>query len=51
MLAHTVGSSVSRAYQRSDFLEQRRKLLDAWAAFLIERKPARKILGPVPMAS
>ncbi len=32
MLSHTVGSSVTRAYQRSDFLEQRRVLLERWAA-------------------
>lgn len=31
MLAHATGSQVSRAYQRSDFLEQRRALLERWA--------------------
>lgn len=32
-LAHTVGSAVSRAYARSDLLERRRTLMDAWANF------------------
>lgn len=32
MLGHTVGGSVERAYRRTDFLEQRRVLLERWAA-------------------
>ncbi|KEJ89811.1 tyrosine-type recombinase/integrase [Sulfitobacter donghicola] len=31
-LAHATGNSVSRAYQRSDLLEQRRALLERWAS-------------------
>lgn len=31
MLAHVAGTSVQRAYRRTDFLEQRRLLLDRWA--------------------
>ncbi|MGR9412236.1 tyrosine-type recombinase/integrase [Rhizobium leguminosarum] len=31
MLAHKVGGKVERAYKRTDFLEQRRKLLERWA--------------------
>ncbi|MFC3613353.1 tyrosine-type recombinase/integrase [Lutimaribacter marinistellae] len=31
MLGHVVGSSVERAYRRTDFLEQRRLLLERWA--------------------
>ena len=38
-LAHVTGSQVERAYQRSDLLEQRRELLDAWAAFLALAAP------------
>lgn len=30
-LAHTVGGKVERAYRRTDFLDQRRKLLERWA--------------------
>jgi integrase len=33
-LAHTVGNAVERSYRRSDVLERRRGLMDAWAAFL-----------------
>lgn len=31
MLAHAVGTAVTRAYQRSDHLEKRRILLEKWA--------------------
>jgi integrase len=31
VLGHTVGGSVERAYRRTDFLEQRRVLLERWA--------------------
>ncbi len=33
-LAHTVGDQTERAYRRGDALEKRRKLMDAWAAFV-----------------
>ena len=33
-LAHSVGSSVERAYFRSDLIEQRRELMQEWADFL-----------------
>jgi integrase len=33
-LAHAVGNAVERAYKREAYVEQRRALLDAWAAFL-----------------
>ena len=32
-LAHTVGTAVERAYQRSDLFEKRRQLAEAWAQF------------------
>jgi hypothetical protein len=32
-LAHVVGDATERAYARSDALEQRRDLMDAWAAY------------------
>jgi integrase len=31
-LAHVVGGSVERAYRRTDYLEQRRELMEQWAA-------------------
>ena len=33
-LSHVVGSQVSRAYQRSDFLEARRAVMAAWSAHI-----------------
>ncbi|MEI4196444.1 tyrosine-type recombinase/integrase [Roseovarius sp. E0-M6] len=33
-LAHTVGSTVERAYRRSDMIEKRRKMMAAWGEFL-----------------
>ena len=30
-LAHSVRDSLGRAYNRTEFLEQRRKMLQAWA--------------------
>jgi integrase len=35
-LAHAAGGAVVRAYQRSDLLERRRPLMEAWAAFLTQ---------------
>ncbi|ATP11917.1 integrase [Bartonella henselae] len=34
VLAHSVGSSVTKAYMRTDFLEQRHTLMEQWAAFI-----------------
>jgi integrase len=36
-LAHSVGSTVERAYRRGDALEKRRKLMDDWEAFCLGR--------------
>lgn len=36
-LSHLVGDDSERAYRRSDALEKRRKLMDAWAAYLDHR--------------
>ena len=33
-LGHTVGGSVERAYRRTDYLEQRRVVMDAWAKYV-----------------
>ncbi len=33
-LAHAIGSKVTRAYMRSDFFEERRRLLEWWEEFL-----------------
>jgi integrase len=37
-LAHSVGDAVEQAYARSDVFEKRRKMMDAWAAFLAEQR-------------
>jgi integrase len=33
-LAHSVSDSLGRAYNRTEFVEQRRKMLQAWADYL-----------------
>jgi hypothetical protein len=33
-LAHSVRGSLGRAYNRTEFVEQRRKMLQAWADYL-----------------
>ena len=35
-LSHVVGSQVSRAYQRSDFLEARRSVMSAWSSHVAD---------------
>ena len=42
-LAHNVGSEVERAYRRSDMLERRRAMLEAWERFL-SGKEATKVV-------
>jgi integrase len=34
-LAHAVGSSVERAYLRTDMIERRREMMEAWGNFLL----------------
>lgn len=34
VLGHTVGGSVERAYRRTDYLDQRRKVMEAWAEWV-----------------
>lgn len=36
-LSHSVGNSVTKAYMRTDFLEQRRVLLEQWSCFVTGR--------------
>jgi integrase len=38
MIGHIVGTAVTRAYQRSDFLDQRRALYEAWNEFVAGRQ-------------
>ena len=39
-LAHVIGDRAEQAYRRSDALEKRRKLMDAWAAYCEPRQSA-----------
>lgn len=41
---HTVGDSVKEAYQRTDLLEKRRRLMNDWANFLDRPAASSKIL-------
>jgi integrase len=34
ILGHTVGGAVERAYRRTDYLEQRRKVMEAWGKWV-----------------
>jgi integrase len=49
-LAHTSGDKVERAYARSDVLEKRRQLMDAWAKFCAT-PPAKSTDRVVPLRS
>jgi integrase len=44
-LAHAVGSAVSRAYARSDLVDRRRKLMEAWADFCAHPTPAGEVVA------
>src|SRR5436190_5818434 len=37
-LAHVIGDKAEQAYRRSDALEKRRRLMEAWAAYCESRK-------------
>lgn len=43
-LAHNVGSTVERAYQRSDMVERRRTMMADWAAFCQGQAPAENVV-------
>ena len=43
-LAHSVGSAVERAYQRSDMVERRRAMMADWAAFCRGQAPAENVV-------
>lgn len=43
-LSHKIGNVVERSYQRHDFLEERRKLMDNWAN-AVTQKPERNVIA------
>jgi hypothetical protein len=46
-LAHVIGDKAEQAYRRSDALEKRRKLMEAWASYC----EAKKVGNVVPIGS
>jgi integrase len=40
-LAHAIGDKVEAAYRRGDLLQQRRKLMSAWAAYCASHRGTR----------
>ncbi|TYO84179.1 tyrosine-type recombinase/integrase [Oceanicella actignis] len=44
-LAHDVGNAVERAYRRTDMVQQRRAMMEAWAAFLEGRAEVGKVVA------
>ena len=40
-LSHMIGNKVEAAYRRTNYLEKRRGLMDAWATFVCTREPIR----------
>ena len=44
-LGHTVGGAVERSYRRTDFLEQRRALMERWAAHVARTQADVAVLG------
>lgn len=44
-LAHRVGDATEQAYRRSDALEKRRKLMEAWAAFLASPRAVGDVIA------
>jgi len=42
-LAHVIGDKAEQAYRRSDALEKRRKLMDAWAAYCEHKTSANVV--------
>jgi hypothetical protein len=45
-LAHVVGDKAEQAYRRSDALEKRRTLMDAWANYLDGNTRGANVLTP-----
>ncbi len=42
-LAHLVGTEVERAYSRSDLFDKRRRLMDAWAAYVASESAGKVV--------
>jgi integrase len=42
-LAHVIGDKAEQAYRRSDALDKRRKLMDAWASYCEPKTPGNVV--------
>ena len=49
-LAHSVRDSLGRAYNRTEFIEQRREMLQAWADYLDELRTDVDVSRPASRA-
>src|SRR5262249_57489218 len=49
-LAHAVGTAMTRAYQRGDQFERRRKLMSAWAEYCSQPSMSRQVIPLRPTA-
>jgi len=47
-LAHTIKDKVEAAYHRTDLLEQRRELMNAWATFVVGAASTEDDINKVP---
>ena len=47
-LAHVVGNQVSRSYQRSDYLDARRPVMEAWSSHILTCAESARIFGESP---
>ena len=45
-LAHVIGDKAEQAYRRSDALEKRRKLMDAWGDYWAKPSGVGRAVGP-----
>ena len=48
-LSHQVGDTVYRAYQRSDFLDARRVVMERWCAYILICASSAGLLSDIPM--
>lgn len=48
-LSHQVGDTVYRAYQRSDFLDARRVVMERWCSYILICASSARLLSDIPM--
>lgn len=46
-LAHSVGNKVSQSYARSDLLDQRRKVMNAWSDYALGARVGKVVHSPI----